>query len=95
MNSLYSKPIQSLLVATAIAGLIVTLIPSFLNWQGILDEKYVNSLMMAGTILWFIPAILLFGRKAKENPESEVQIKESKLQKPEHHDKAIPYSEIL
>ncbi len=58
-----NKSTQTLLAILAIAGLIVTIVPSILNWQGIIPVNNVNTLMMVGTVLWFIPAILIFGKK--------------------------------
>ncbi len=66
MSKIKSKPVQTLLAIAAIAGLLLTLIPSILNWQGIMDPSRVNTLMMVGTVLWFIPAIFIFGKKPEE-----------------------------
>jgi hypothetical protein len=56
---------QTILVIIAISGLLLTIVPSFLNWQGIIGPELVNNLMLAGTVLWFIPAIFLFGLKSE------------------------------
>lgn len=55
--------LKIVLITIAAAGLLLTLIPSILNWQGILEPGKVNTLMMAGTILWFGSAIFLFVQK--------------------------------
>jgi hypothetical protein len=65
MKRKYSKSV--LLTIAAIAGLLLTLLPSVLHWQGIMDVKYVNNLMMVGTVLWFVPAIFIFGTKDAKN----------------------------
>lgn len=62
-----SQPIKPRLRITfiiiAAAGLILTLMPSFLNWQGVIGPEKVNNLMVAGTILWFGSAIFIFVKK--------------------------------
>lgn len=63
MSKTISKSTKNLLAAIAIAGLLITLVPSFLNWQGIIGPERVNTLMVWGTIIWFVPAIFLFGKK--------------------------------
>ncbi len=70
MSKTISNSTRTLLTVIAIAGLLITLVPSFLNWQGIIGPERVNTLMMWGTIIWFVPAILLFG-KEPETTENE------------------------
>ena len=55
--------LRVILIITAIGGLLLTLVPSFLNWQGIIGPQQVNNLMLAGTIIWFASAIFLFVKK--------------------------------
>jgi hypothetical protein len=55
--------IRILMIILAVSGLLLTLVPSFLNWQGIIGPEHVNKLMVAGTILWFVPAGFLFLKK--------------------------------
>lgn len=57
--------IRILLIILAIGGLTLTIVPSFLNWQGITGPRQVNSMMVAGTVLWFGAATLLFVKKEK------------------------------
>ncbi len=71
MSSGLNKQTRIILGVIAIAGLLITLIPSFLNWQGIIGFEKVNNLMLWGTVIWFIPAIILFGGKQKESEEDE------------------------
>jgi hypothetical protein len=52
-----------LLIIGAIAGLLLTLIPSVMNWQGAIVPERVNNLMLAGTIVWFVSAGFLFMKK--------------------------------
>jgi hypothetical protein len=58
--------LKILLVIAAVGGLLLTLIPSILNWQGIMGPEKVNNLMLAGTIIWFASASFLFLRKDPE-----------------------------
>jgi hypothetical protein len=58
-----SKNFKTVMAIMAVAGLLITLIPSILNWQGIIGEKNVATLMMVGTVVWFVPAIFIFGKK--------------------------------
>jgi hypothetical protein len=62
------------LTVIAAAGFLLTLVPSFLNWQGITGPERVNTLMIIGTVLWFGSASFLLGRKQK--PASEDQEEE-------------------
>jgi hypothetical protein len=55
--------LRILLIIIAVGGLLLTLVPSFLNWQGIIGHQQVNNLMLAGTIIWFVSAIFLFVKK--------------------------------
>ncbi len=66
MNPNLSKTARNLLGIMAIAGLLITLAPSFFHWQGVITPERVNNLMLWGTVIWFIPAIILFGQKQKE-----------------------------
>jgi hypothetical protein len=52
-----------LLITAAVTGLLLTLVPSFLNWQGIIEPGPVNNIMLAGTIIWFSSAGFLFAKK--------------------------------
>jgi glycopeptide antibiotics resistance protein len=49
-------------IVMAATGLLLTLVPSFFNWQGLLSPENTHKLMLAGTILWFLGAIFLFGK---------------------------------
>lgn len=69
MSKTLSKSARNILAVIAIVGLLITLLPSFLNWQGVLAAERVNNLMMLGTLVWFIPAILLFGKKQETTDE--------------------------
>ena len=51
----------------ASAGLLITLVPSFLNWQGFTGPENVNTLMVIGTVLWFGSASFLLGRKQPDS----------------------------
>ncbi|MGF1586245.1 MAG: hypothetical protein ACFCUM_13045 [Bacteroidales bacterium] len=62
---------KTILIIIAISGLLLTIVPSFLNWQGIIQPALVNNLMLAGTILWFVPAVFLFGIKSDVNVDSD------------------------
>jgi hypothetical protein len=62
---------KTILIIIAISGLLLTIVPSFLNWQGIIQPVLVNNLMLAGTILWFVPAIFLFGIKSDVAVDSD------------------------
>ncbi len=53
------------LLIMAFCGLALTLVPSILNWQGITGPEQVNSLMLAGTIIWFVAATFLFVNKSE------------------------------
>lgn len=55
-----------ILIIVATAGLLLTLVPSFLNWQGFTGPEQVNRIMIVGAILWFIPAVFLFGKKREK-----------------------------
>ena len=61
------QPVKSFLIiilrTVAVAGLILTLVPSILSWQGVTGPQQVNNLMFAGTILWFASASFLFVKK--------------------------------
>jgi hypothetical protein len=70
MSKILTKQTRTILGVVAIAGLLITLIPSILNWQGIIGPEIVNRLMMWGTVVWFVPAIFLFGGKQKDEPEN-------------------------
>lgn len=37
-------------------GLVLTVIPSFLVFQGVIDLETNNYLMISGTIIWFVTA---------------------------------------
>jgi hypothetical protein len=65
------KKYKTILIIIAVSGLLLTIVPSFLNWQGIIEPALVNNLMMAGTILWFVPAVFLFGIKSDVNVGSD------------------------
>lgn len=61
--------IKVLLTLLTVAGFLLTLVPSILNWQGVMESELVNKLMLAGTVMWFTGAIFLFGRKSKDQDE--------------------------
>ena len=48
---------KQLLRGLALAGLVLTFVPSFLYLGGTLDHETVHTLMTWGTALWFIGAI--------------------------------------
>lgn len=48
---------KKVLQVVAVAGLILTLVPSLLYFGGAIDQGAVIALMMWGTALWFIGAI--------------------------------------
>ena len=54
---------RTFLVILAVGGLMLTLVPSLLNWQGITGPEKVNGMMLAGTVMWFFSASFLFGKK--------------------------------
>lgn len=61
------KPeVKPIFIIMAIVGLLLTLVPSILNWQGITGPEQVNNLMLAGAIIWFVSASFLFVRKRDE-----------------------------
>jgi hypothetical protein len=70
-SRIYNNYGKTVLVIIAVSGLLLTIVPAILNWQGLMAPVRVNSLMLAGTILWFVPAIFLFGIKPKveEDPQ--------------------------
>lgn len=47
-------------------GLILTLVPSFLVFAGVIDLECNKTLMLAGTILWFITAPFWMNQKREE-----------------------------
>jgi hypothetical protein len=55
--------LKKLLIVTAITGLILTIGPPVLHWQGIMLAERVNGLMLAGTIIWFASASFIFMKK--------------------------------
>ncbi len=63
--------LRIVLIVLAVAGLLLTLVPAILNWQGKISPQQVNNLMLAGTILWFVPAIFLFAKKPQEAADKE------------------------
>ena len=54
------QKLRIFLMVMAFSGLALTLVPSILNWQGIIGPGQVNNLMLAGTIIWFVAAGFLF-----------------------------------
>jgi hypothetical protein len=48
---------KRLLQLLALAGLVLTLLPSFLYFGGAIDHDAVLTMMTCGTALWFIGAI--------------------------------------
>lgn len=62
----YKYYFKIIMIIIAVSGLLLTLVPSFLNWQGMTDPQHVNNLMLAGTILWFSSASFLFIQKKSE-----------------------------
>ena len=50
----------------ALAGLVVTLLPAWLCYSGSMTEQSMKTWVFAGTIIWFIGATPLLGKK-KEN----------------------------
>jgi hypothetical protein len=71
MDSGNRNSYKTIFTIIAISGLLLTIVPSFLNWQGIIEPASVNNLMLAGTILWFVPAVFLFGIKSDVNVDSD------------------------
>lgn len=51
------------MIIMASTGLLLTLVPSFLHWQGVIGPVRVDNLMLAGTILWFVSVIFLSSSK--------------------------------
>jgi high-affinity Fe2+/Pb2+ permease len=47
---------KSLLKGISLLGLLLTVVPSFLVFNGIIDINLHKTLMLIGTFLWFIPA---------------------------------------
>lgn len=58
------KPwLKKFLIVTAIIGLVLTIGPPVIHWQGFMPAERVNDLMLAGTIIWFASASFLFMKK--------------------------------
>ncbi len=61
---------KRVIILLTVAGFLLTLLPSFFNWQGLLSPEKTHALMLAGTVLWFLGAIFLFGRSGKSTETS-------------------------
>jgi high-affinity Fe2+/Pb2+ permease len=58
------KPILILLSFT---GLMLTILPAVLVFQGIIEKDLHKNLMLTGTALWFVTAPFWIGKKGKQN----------------------------
>ena len=67
MSTINNSTINIILTIIATASFILTLLPSFLSWQGVIGPENVNTLMVIGTVLWFGSASFLLGRKQPDN----------------------------
>ena len=54
-----------LLKLVALLGLLLTLVPSFLLFSGLIERTTQTGLMVAGMLVWFIAAPFWFGQKKK------------------------------
>lgn len=54
---------KTLLIILSVAGLLLTLIPSFLLWYGTISWEQLNLYMAGGMVLWFATATFWLGRK--------------------------------
>jgi hypothetical protein len=50
----------------AIAGLVMTILPSILHFAGRLDMQAMKTWMAAGMFLWFLTGSFWLGKKSKE-----------------------------
>ena len=53
-----------LLKLISFIGLVLTVVPAFLVFAGTIDLSMHKNLMLAGTLLWFIPAPFWMSRKS-------------------------------
>ncbi len=54
----------------AIAGLILTILPSLLHFGGVMELPAVHTWMAIGMVVWFLTGSFWLGKKTKDNPES-------------------------
>lgn len=65
-RQIITPAVKTIFIIMAVLGLLLTLVPSILNWQGVTGPEQVNRLMLAGAIIWFVSASFLFVRKSEE-----------------------------
>lgn len=65
-KQIITPAVRTIFIIMAVLGLLLTLVPSILNWQGVTGPEQVNRLMLAGAIIWFVSASFLFFRKSEE-----------------------------
>lgn len=58
--------LKSIIIFLAIAGLLITLIPSILHFTGNISSEKVNLWMAIGMMLWFITGGIWLGGKKGE-----------------------------
>jgi len=59
------SPLRTVYIILSMIGLGLTVIPSFLVFNGVISLHTHKQLMFAGTVLWFITAPLWVGKKNK------------------------------
>ncbi len=69
-KQIITPAVKTVFIIMAVVGLLLTLVPAILNWQGVTGPEQVNKLMLAGAIIWFISASFLFVRK-REEPDQQ------------------------
>lgn len=61
---------QSILKIISYIGLLLTVVPAFLVFSGVIELSFHKTLMFIGTLLWFITAPFWMNRQ--KQPEGEV-----------------------
>ncbi|NLB25982.1 MAG: hypothetical protein GX820_04735 [Bacteroidales bacterium] len=56
---------KRILQIISLAGLILVILPSILFFLGEISRSKLNSLMLAGTVIWFASAVFWLGSKEK------------------------------
>ncbi len=56
---------KRILQIISLAGLILVILPSILFFLGEISRSKLNSLMLAGTVIWFASAVFWLGSKVK------------------------------
>ncbi|MCH7401848.1 hypothetical protein ACFOUP_00420 [Belliella kenyensis] len=58
---------KRLIIITSILGLITTIVPPFLVFTNQIDPSTSKTLMLIGTVVWFISAPLWLNKKEQES----------------------------